>query len=211
MYKIEKTILWSFNEGSHLDNIFFFLKPDALNTSWPLGEVLASSSNQPWAEPGIHTKPARGLRCSWGQVGNVTSFFFFFRPDSSSWTRHKPPLFILGQFVFPSLHRDHTALDCKSKGAAWDLTDSWQQSLFLSPIWPDMLLKAKGLGSPVTHFNKVKCIAKQLFHCCKTLSYLLIEKHEQCFYPLWFEHTAVFSILDTYKLQLKRLILSLSL
>lgn len=86
-----------------------------------------------------------GLHLSGGQVEDVSSFL---------------PVLIFGLELCASI--PYSCRDCVSppipvqelqavhwqtRGAAGELTDSWQQGLFLSPIWPDRSLKAKGSES----------------------------------------------------------------
>ncbi len=104
-----------------------------------------------------HTEPARGLHHSWGQVEDVTSFL----PDLILGLSYAlAPLIYADAVCLPITVLRPQGSHWQRRGAAGDLTDSWQQGLFLSPIWPDRPLKAKGResGDPLQQ-SKVRCTA----------------------------------------------------
>lgn len=145
--------------ASHLDNRFLLKSRVAGPRPWTFTGPGRKSMLCPLTSPEqsqAHTQSQpRGLRRSWGQLRDVTSFL----PDLFlGLSLALVFLIYAGPVCLPiTVQRPHSS-QWQKQGAAGDLTDSWQQSLFLTPIWPDRPLKVKGKESndPLRQ-SKVHC------------------------------------------------------
>lgn len=149
------------------------------NHKWD-NAIPSDTLNKPWAEPGIHTKPSRGLRCSWSQVGNVTSLFF---PGLILHLELGTSLPYLYRGSLSSHHFTGTTLLSTAKagccmGFDWLLTAEF---IFITHL-ARYATESKGFRESSDPLQQSKVHSKQLFHCCKSLPYFLQEKHEQRLY-----------------------------
>lgn len=197
MCKIKKAILWSINEKSHLDSIFFFkawclehsLAPEGRSLLFPL---TSSERSQAYIQ-----KPARGGGAVWCCLGQVVKrdFLFF---QAWFFVLNQPPSLIQGQFVFPSLHRDHTALDSES----WVLHGIW--------LTPDSRVYFYHPSGQICYWKQwvresSDPLQQSKVHCIATLSLLqdimLLADREagaMLRIPVWFKNTAVCKVLGTF-------------
>lgn len=99
----------------------------------------------------------RGCTTPWGR-GQVKSVTFHFTKMESRMEIYPSKFYSCSGCLSVHHSVETVGLWLVKIDAAGDLTDSWQQSLFLSHIWEVGSLKAKGRAAPMTHFNKIKSI-----------------------------------------------------
>lgn len=129
--------------------------------SWPCIEFLGMHCPQEYvsvlylaSNRASHTLRRRRLHHSLGEGASEKCDFSFDQNEIQDGDTPLQILFMQRLFVCASQCRDYRTLTAKDTvDAAGDLTDSWQQSLFLSHIWEVGSLKAKGSADPMTHFN----------------------------------------------------------